>query len=113
MAAALGPTIGGVLTSAFSWRAVLLVNVPLAVAAVILARRHIAADAVPTERQHADISGTILLTVVLVGLVFGLSQSQQWGWSSPGVVGPIVLAVVAARARGCRGLSLRAPQRRR
>jgi MFS family permease len=30
--------------------------------------------------------------------VFDLSQSQQWGWSSPGVVGPIVVAVVAAIA---------------
>ena len=34
VAGALGPTIGGLLTSALSWRAVLLVNVPLAAACV-------------------------------------------------------------------------------
>ena len=55
VAGALGPTIGGVLTSAFSWRAVLLVNVPLAIAAVLLAVRHVAADRARTERQHPDI----------------------------------------------------------
>ena len=46
VAGALGPTIGGVLDTAVSWRAVLLVNVPLAVACVILTLR-----AVPTTRR--------------------------------------------------------------
>ncbi|MFL5836185.1 MAG: MFS transporter [Solirubrobacteraceae bacterium] len=95
VAGALGPTIGGVLTSAFSWRAVLLVNVPLAIAAVLLALRHVAADRARTERQHPDISGTVLLCIVLVGLVFGLSQSQQWGWSTPVVLGPLALSALA------------------
>src|SRR5215211_2829038 len=95
VAGALGPTIGGVLTSAFSWRAVLLVNVPLAVAAVLLALRHVAADPPRTERQHPDISGTVLLCLVLVGLVFGLSQSQQWGWSTPVVLGPLAISALA------------------
>jgi EmrB/QacA subfamily drug resistance transporter len=95
VAGALGPTIGGVLTSAFSWRAVLLVNVPLAIAAVLLALRHVAADPPRTERQHPDISGTLLLCTVLVGLVFGLSQSQQWGWSTPAVLGPLAISAVA------------------
>ena len=95
VAGALGPTIGGVLTSAFSWRAVLLVNVPLAIAAVMLALRHVAADAPRTERQHPDISGTLLLCTVLVGLVFGLSQSQQWGWSTLAVLGPLAISALA------------------
>src|SRR3954453_6016043 len=73
VAGALGPTIGGLLTSALSWRAVLLVNVPLAVGAVILARRNVAADRLPTERQHLDVSGTALLSLAVIGLVFGLS----------------------------------------
>lgn len=96
VAGALGPTIGGVLTSALSWRAVLLINVPLAVGAVILARRYVAADQVSSERQHPDISGTALLSLTIVGLVFGLSQSQSWGWSTPSVLGPLAIAAVAA-----------------
>ena len=96
VAAALGPTIGGLLTSAFSWRAVLMINVPLAVLAVVLARRHVAADpVVPDGSRHIDRSGTALLSIALVGVVFGLSQSQSWGWSSVGVLGPLVVAVLA------------------
>lgn len=100
--AALGPTIGGGLTSVFSWRAVLLVNVPLAIVAVLLALRQVPADEPATgpdgERRRIDGVGTALLSVTLAGLVFGLSQSQPWGWASPGVILPLVVAVLAAAA---------------
>jgi EmrB/QacA subfamily drug resistance transporter len=99
VAAALGPTIGGLLTSAFSWRGVLWINVPLAVVAVVLALRHVAPDP-PADpgAEHIDRSGTALLTVALVGIVFGLSQSQTAGWGDPTVVVPLVLAVLAGVA---------------
>ena len=62
IAGALGPTIGGVLTSALSWRAVLLVNVPLAVARILLARRAVAARRAARGRAHRiDVPGTVLL----------------------------------------------------
>jgi EmrB/QacA subfamily drug resistance transporter len=98
--AALGPTIGGLLTTAFSWRAVLLINVPIALGAVILALREVERDPEAGERgrEHIDGIGTALLSMTLIGLVFGLSQSQLWGWGSPGVIGPLLLAVLAAIA---------------
>jgi EmrB/QacA subfamily drug resistance transporter len=96
IAGAFGPTIGGALTAAVSWRAVLLVNVPLAVLAVAGTLRAAPADPVVAQRPHMDVKGTVLLTVALVGLVFGLSQSQAWGWVSPGALGPLVVSVVAA-----------------
>lgn len=96
VAAALGPTIGGLLTSAFDWRAVLLINVPIAVIAVAMTRRHVTADSVPAgDPEHVDASGAALLCVTLVGIVFGLSQSQEWGWGSPGVLGPLLVSVLA------------------
>jgi EmrB/QacA subfamily drug resistance transporter len=98
IAGALGPTIGGVLTGAFSWRAVLLVNVPLAVFAVVAARRAVAPDPAASEAPRIDISGAALLTIAIVGLVFGLTQSQVWGWTSPVVVVSLVGSVVAGGA---------------
>lgn len=95
--AALGPTIGGLLTSAFSWRAVLLINVPLAVAIVPLTLRHVRVDPPPTgARPPLDLVGTILLSLALIGLVLGLSQSSSWGWSSPAVIAALVVSAVAA-----------------
>jgi EmrB/QacA subfamily drug resistance transporter len=98
VAAALGPTIGGILTSAFSWRAVLLVNVPLAVATVLLTLRHVAPDPQAREREPIDTAGTVLLSIALIGIVFGLSQSQPWGWDDPGVWLPLAIAVASAIA---------------
>lgn len=96
VAGALGPTIGGVLTSAVSWRAVLLVNVPLAIVCVLLTRRGVADGR--GERARMDLSGAVLLGVVLVGLVLGLSQTQQSSWGSAAVIVPLVACVVAGIA---------------
>ena len=52
-------------------------------------------DASRTERAHVDVAGSELLSVALVGMVFSLAQSQAWGWTSPGVVVPIVASVAA------------------
>jgi EmrB/QacA subfamily drug resistance transporter len=96
IAGALGPTIGGVLTSALSWRFVLLVNVPLAVVCVIATLRAVPADRGRREAVHLDLLGTGLLFVAIVGLVFGLTETQAAGVGSPEVVGSLALAVVSA-----------------
>lgn len=98
IAGALGPTIGGVLTGIFSWRAVLLVNVPLAVVAILAALRSVPADPPSAEARHVDLAGTVLLSVAIIGLVFGLTQSQPWGWSSPAVIIALAASVAAAVA---------------
>lgn len=94
VAGALGPTIGGGLTSALSWRAVLLVNVPLLVLTVLSTLRSVPVDR-PSDRVAVDVGGALLLCVALVTLVFGLAQTQAWGWTSPGVLAPLGICVVA------------------
>lgn len=95
IAGALGPAIGGALTSLIDWRAVLLVNVPLAVIAVVAALASVPRDDTSDGPRRVDLVGTVLLSLTLIGVVFGLSQSQDWGWTSPGVILPLVVAVVA------------------
>jgi len=96
IAGALGPTIGGVLTSALSWRAVLLINLPLLALTLIFTLRAVPADAPRRGHVHVDLSGAVLLCIALVGLVFGLAQTTVWEWSSPGVLGPVLISLVAA-----------------
>jgi EmrB/QacA subfamily drug resistance transporter len=95
IAGALGPTIGGALTAAVSWRAVLLVNCPLAVLAIAGTLHAVPADKTANQRPRLEVAGPVLLTVALVGLVFGLSQSQVWGWVSPGVLVPLIVSLGA------------------
>ncbi|MCB1250103.1 MAG: MFS transporter [Acidimicrobiales bacterium] len=96
VAGALGPTIGGVLTTAVSWRAVFLVNVPLAVFCVLVTLRAVPADAPRTGRVHVDISGSALFCVALVSGVYGLSRTQATPFTDASVAVPLVAAAVAA-----------------
>src|SRR5262245_32753957 len=95
MAGALGPTIGGLLTSALSWRAVLFVDAPLAALCILATLRAVPADERRTEPAHIDLAGTALLCLALVGLVFGLSEAQATSWTSTLVMGAFVSAGIA------------------
>ena len=71
--AALGPVLGGLLTS-IDWRLVFLINVPLALATIVLTL-----SATPPLRPEAgegrriDYTGTVVFGLAIVALVFGLS----------------------------------------
>jgi len=87
----IGPILGGVL-SQWTWRSIFWVNVPVAIIALVLTR--MARPHTETRPGSFDFRG-LFLVVSGVGLgVFGLQQSQVWGWRSAGVVGPIAAGVI-------------------
>lgn len=87
--AALGPVLGGWLVDAVSWRAVFLINLPIAAATVWLTLK-----AVPESRdpdvQHLDWRGAILAAAGLGALTWGLTAAGERGWTSPAVWSAIV-----------------------
>ena len=96
IAAAAGPTIGGALTSALSWRAVLLINVPLAAATILLTMRVVPPDQARGPAARIDLAGAAALGVTLAGAVFALAQTPAWGWTSPLVLGTLIISAAAA-----------------
>ena len=92
-AVAVGPLVGGALTSGVSWRWIFLVNVPigaLAFAAALLRIRE-------TERKpgiRLDWLGFATLATALAGIVYGLIRGNQDGWTS----GPILSSLAAGAA---------------
>jgi EmrB/QacA subfamily drug resistance transporter len=95
IAGALGPIIGGSLTGAFGWRGVMLVNLPLSALSIVVTLMVVPRGGSQTPRSRIDFVGAALLCVCLIGIVFGVSQSQSWGWVSPGVLVPLIVAVGA------------------
>ncbi|MFD9320198.1 MFS transporter [Streptomyces sp. NPDC060053] len=81
VAIALGPLIGGVATTYFSWRWVFAGEVILVLGILVLARR--VTDAVPDRRPRIDLVGTVLSALGLGTFVFGVLRSSQWGWFRP------------------------------
>jgi EmrB/QacA subfamily drug resistance transporter len=82
----IGVLLGGVLTRAFGWEAVFLVNVPLAGAALVLTFRVIDADHAPDKNRRFDLPGALTATAAITSLVFALVQGPDAGWDSPGIL---------------------------
>jgi len=86
-AAGLGPSLGGLLITAADWRLVFLVNIPIGVAAVLLARRRLAESRVPGLRRIPDLPGTLLFAAGIGALVLAVVNGQSWGWGSARIIG--------------------------
>ncbi len=93
---AVGPTLGGLLIAAGGWRLVFLINLPIGVAAFILASRILQLDS--PKGQRFDPFGAILSFVALFPLLLALSRGQEWGWGSTRVIALIGLAAVGMAA---------------
>src|SRR5215468_5807329 len=86
VAVAVGPLIGGIFTTYFSWRWVFAGEVLIVIAILVLARR--IADAPPETRPKLDLVGAVFSALGLGLLVFGVLRSGEWGWIKPRPDGP-------------------------
>jgi MFS family permease len=105
LGAAAGPLIGGLITSYISWRASFLLQVAVVAGIALLARR-IDDPPLPAERPAFDVLGAVLSAVGLFFVVFGILQTNTYGWGLSRVwlyvaLGLVILTgyFVYARAR--------------
>jgi EmrB/QacA subfamily drug resistance transporter len=104
-----GQVLGGVLVQFTSWRAVFLVNVPVGLIAAALSpvilgpatARTVKAGAVKARAATAraghrlDVRGALLITTAVTLIVFAVSQGAVLGWTSPLVIGAVVIGAAA------------------
>jgi len=81
IAVAVGPVIGGFMTTYFSWRYVFAGEVIVVIAILLLARR--AADSPVEHRPHLDMLGVLISSAGLALFVLGVLKSSSWGWVLP------------------------------
>ncbi|MCG7285059.1 DHA2 family efflux MFS transporter permease subunit [Cellulomonas sp. ACRRI] len=90
---ALGPVVGGAVVEGISWQAMFWINVPVAVVALPLVLR-----ALPEQRgraQRLDLPGLLLAGAGVLGIVWGVVHGNEDGWTSAGVLAPVVGGVLA------------------
>jgi EmrB/QacA subfamily drug resistance transporter len=93
--AALGPVLGGLLTS-IDWRLVFLVNVPLALATIWLTLRSTPRlEPDPDAPRDLDLPGVVSFAIAVGAIVFGLSQGATEGWGATATVVPLAIGVLA------------------
>jgi EmrB/QacA subfamily drug resistance transporter len=97
LAVAIGPLVGGMLTSWLSWRWIFLVNIPIGVGAVALAAAQLRESSDP-EHSRLDPVGLVTLTGGLLCLILALIEGNSHGWSSGLIIGLFVGAAVLLTA---------------
>lgn len=92
-----GPVLGGLLVDTVGWRAIFLINVPLAAISYGITAR-LAPETAHKPRTELDIVGQLTAVAALAALVYGLVEGPARGWSSAPVVAAFLLALAAGIA---------------
>ena len=90
---ALGPIIGGLLVEHYNWNSIFLINIPVAVVALVLGWFFIP-DSKDLHPPKLDLVGNLLSLVGLAALIWGLINGSSRGWTDSAVLAALIGAVV-------------------
>jgi EmrB/QacA subfamily drug resistance transporter len=91
---AIGPSLGGILVDAASWRWIFFINVPIGIILLVLALRYVPESTDPSSVKQIDYPGVAVLTGSLFALTFALIEGQKYGWTSGLILGLFAATVV-------------------
>lgn len=94
LAAAAGPMVGGLLVQV-AWQWIFLLNLPIGIAALLLAARMLPRGRQTGGARMPDLPGGALLAVAIGALALGLVQAPVWGWGAAPTAASFAVAAVA------------------
>ncbi|WP_235212740.1 MFS transporter [Burkholderia paludis] len=97
IALAAGPVIGGLLVTAFGWRSIFLVNVPVGIVGLWLTWRF--APGIEAQRdRNLDVPGQLTGALMLAALTYALTEASALGWKNPVILGALALSLASGIA---------------
>ncbi|MGI8713368.1 MAG: DHA2 family efflux MFS transporter permease subunit [Solirubrobacteraceae bacterium] len=96
LAPVFGPTLGGLLLQTVGWQWIFLINAPVGALALVMAWRLLPHDEAGTAQAgRLDVIGLGLAAAGVVGITYGLSESETAGsFTSSSVLGPVLAGIV-------------------
>ncbi|WNI23368.1 MFS transporter [Streptomyces sp. ITFR-16] len=92
--ASIGQVLGGLLTDALGWHWIFFINLPIGLAALLVAMRVLPSDRGPGLAGGADATGALLVTSGLMVGIYSVVEVESYGWVSLHTLGPGALALV-------------------
>ncbi len=96
LAIAIGPLVGGAIVSGVSWHWIFWLNVPIGLVLAPLAWRQL--EETYGAEKALDLPGLGLASAGLLGIVWGLVRGNDHGWTSIGIVTPLVVGALLVAA---------------
>ncbi len=109
LAAGIGPSLGGVLVELGGWRLAFLVNLPIGVAAFVLAGRVLVESRVPGRRRMPDLQGALVLAVGTAAVTLAIVRGNHWGWADARTLGTFAVGAALSAIFAWRCTWHRAP----
>lgn len=100
---AIGPTLGALLVSAWGWRWVFWINVPVGLIGVALLV-WLVPETVRAESRFPDLWSIPLTIVATSGVILSISQSSRWGWSDRKTIASLLIGLLFGVALVARSL---------
>lgn len=94
VAAAFGPTLGGLIVDWAGWRWVFFVNLPVCAVAIVAGRRVLVESREDDPGPFPDLVGSALLALGVASVSLALVQSDTWGWLDRRTIGAVVVGLV-------------------
>lgn len=92
---AFGPLLGGVLTDTVGWQWVFFLNLPIALAGVLITYLVVPRDEDRKDHEGIDYLGMAVLTIGLFAMLLALDLGTRMGWDSPIIIGLFAMSGVA------------------
>src|SRR3954452_9271317 len=93
--AAAGPLVGGILVELTGWQGLFWIDAAIAAACVPLTLAKVQESRDPNRSKSIDFVGSALVALVLAPIVLALSEGNDWGWTSPAVLGCLAVSVAS------------------
>jgi EmrB/QacA subfamily drug resistance transporter len=104
----LGLVLSGLIVDNLSWRWIFVVGAAAVAISIVLVHRFVPESPVRSP-SRVDVPGALLFSTMLLTLLLGLSEGENWGWTSPAVLGLFALSALAGVAWALFELRVDAP----
>lgn len=95
LAAASGPSIGGIVTQFFNWRYIFFINIPIGCICIVLTMKFIKESYDPTASKSIDFGGIITISIAMFCLTFALMKANEKGWTSSFTISLFAVSAIA------------------